>query len=75
MVWRIKFNGEELKGKANLVPQHAGVGRVAGESHPSAGMAQNGLDPVCKTSSPGQDELVAKFSLSVLGRFCSFIGH
>lgn len=74
-VWRVKFKREELKGRANPLPQHAGMGQVTGKPHPSTGTARNGLDSVCKTSSPGQHELVAKFSLSVLGRHCSFISH
>lgn len=74
-VWRVKFKREELKGRANLLPQHAGMGQVTGKPHPSTGTAQNGLDSACKTSSPGQHELAAKFSLSVLGQHCSFISH
>lgn len=75
MVWRVKFIREERKGKANPLPQHSSVGHVTSEPHPSTGKAQNGSDPICKTSFPGQDELVAEFSLSVLGRLCSFTGH
>lgn len=75
MVWRVKFNRGELKGKANLLPQHTSAGQVTVAPCPSAGTARNRLDPLCKTSSPGQDELVTEFSLLVFGQLCSFIGH
>lgn len=74
VAWRVKFNREELKGKANPLSQPASGGWVTSEPSPSAGTGRDGLNPVWKTSSR-PDELVHGIPLLVLGQLCSFIGH
>lgn len=75
MAWRVKFNREELNGKANPLPPHASGGWVTSEPSPTAGTGRDGLDPVWKFSSSRPDELAYEFPLLVLGQLFSFIGH